>query len=637
MDPAILNHLLDEARRRRLTLFIGQDLPQSVTGLPNSQQLADGLVRIFQLQGMSPEEGLSNVIQAIGRPRYQPIIQRLRDQLNSAHLSPAPFDLMVARLPITQFLTTRMDTLLNRAFELVERPAHAVVTDFDVGFATGDRATLVKIYGEVTQPASLVLSQDDLFDLPHRKRQIHLLVERAMSSSTVLFLGVDLSSPDFLNLWRGMLRSLGQFAPMAYATQPHARENERQMWLERNITLVEESGLEVVQALSQSLEAMGVPPQIPVTVTPIAPAGPPVKVYRNFDLALRPAGNGRIQAQVLRSPAGEATDVAASLADLPTASGELTDLAPHARRLGQALMPGAVAARWAASQILAEQAGEGLRLRLTFPGDGEHGGPELARIPWELAELGPAEAPQRPALRPQTPLVRYVNAPRPQDVLNVSGPLRLLVLASHVDDPTLPALDVAEELALMADALAPVVEKGALQIHWPQAEGNGFHLSRARLMDQLRRVQPHLIHYIGHGVYDERQRTGYLLLSGADQAGSAALPSLLSMTDLALLLDGGAVRFGFFNACGSGAAAGGIAQTAVRATLPAALGMQVDAPDRAASLFAGAFYRALADHWPVDAAVVEGRRILAAELGMEQGWWAMPALYTRLDDGRIFR
>jgi hypothetical protein len=64
--------------------------------------------------------------------------------------------------------------------------------------------------------------------------------------------------------------------------------------------------------------------------------------------------------------------------------------------------------------------------------------------------------------------------------------------------------------------------------------------------------------------------------------------------------------------------------------------MQVDAPDTAAADFAGAVYRAIADGWPIDAAVAEGRKLLSTTLGVGSPWWALPALYSRLEDGRLF-
>jgi hypothetical protein len=68
--------------------------------------------------------------------------------------------------------------------------------------------------------------------------------------------------------------------------------------------------------------------------------------------------------------------------------------------------------------------------------------------------------------------------------------------------------------------------------------------------------------------------------------------------------------------------------------------MQLAVTDRTAAAFSRGFYGALADGWPVDAAVQEGRRGIMTMLG--SGWagfvdWAIPTLYMRAPDGVILR
>ena len=73
----------------------------------------------------------------------------------------------------------------------------------------------------------------------------------------------------------------------------------------------------------------------------------------------------------------------------------------------------------------------------------------------------------------------------------------------------------------------------------------------------------------------------------------------------------------------------------VRRGLPAVLAMQYEITDQAAIEFARAFYEALADGLPVDAAVAEARKAvsLAVTNTVE---WGTPVLYMRSPDGVIF-
>ncbi len=345
----------------------------------------------------------------------------------------------------------------------------------------------------------------------------------------------------------------------------------------------------------------------------------PVRVYRNFDLEIAKQGD-QIVLRVLRSSEGEdqaaVTISASSLQDLD----ETEDLAGLDERIGRCLLADTVGERWAANVATADQANEGVRLRIIVQDE------TLAGVVWEAARSRDKWV----ALRPQTPVVRYVPAPRATPALAVRGPLRMLVLVGAGGEAGLVNLDYHRERDQLNAALQPLVEAKSLELHW--AEGA---VTRQALQDMLRRFQPHVLHYIGHGAYDPANREGYLFLA-RPKPGGGVTHYQLGTTDLALLLDGSPIRFAFLNACQTGQTISGMAGALVRAVLPAALGMRTAVPDQAAAAFAGAFYRALVDGWSVDAAVVEGRRLLAMQHRTNTSAWAIPVLYMRSADGVLF-
>lgn len=619
MDPIALNLLLDEAQRGRLALFVGGDLPAEISGLPSKSELARQMaVRFGQSLADDQQPGLASVIQRAGRQRTRDVIQFLKDQLEN-RAAPRPFDNLLARLPVQTFITNRYDDRLEQAFQNARRVVQPVITDFDAGLLRRDQPVLVKLYGDLRQPQSLTLSEDDLYDLATTKRDVTRLVENALRN-TCLFLCFDFASPDFLFLWREVLRTLGRLAPMAYAAPalPLTPE-EATAWQDRNITVLDTSPLAVVQALAERLELIGDPLPIVSIVRP-EPSGvdAPFKNYRNFDLELASAGEW-IEARVLRSSEGESEEAVAGLNGPPPWLDSIASLAGLDEEIGHRLLPGRVAERWAAALATASAAGDGLRLRLFLRDE------EVAAIPWEAAKIGG----QRPGLRLQTPLVRYVPAERKTDVLRVNGPMRLLVVLGPSAEIGLEELESGRERAGLEEALGKLQATGRVQMHWLE----GREVSRGELQDRLRRVQPHLLHFVGHGDYDEETRQGSLAFS-VERDGSVEA-DWVKTEELSILLDGFNIRFGLFNACRTGRGAGGVAHALVRSSLPAALGMQADIPDNAAIAFAGAFYRALADRWPVDAAVAEGRKYVQGVVGLDAPWWALPVLYMRAEDGRL--
>jgi hypothetical protein len=64
------------------------------------------------------------------------------------------------------------------------------------------------------------------------------------------------------------------------------------------------------------------------------------------------------------------------------------------------------------------------------------------------------------------------------------------------------------------------------------------------------------------------------------------------------------------------------------------IAMQFEITDQAAIAFASGFYAALADGYPVDAALAQARKAIhAAGHGLE---WGTPVLYLRSRDGVVF-
>ena len=78
----------------------------------------------------------------------------------------------------------------------------------------------------------------------------------------------------------------------------------------------------------------------------------------------------------------------------------------------------------------------------------------------------------------------------------------------------------------------------------------------------------------------------------------------------------------------------GVASALLRCGIPAVIGMQAEITDEAAITFSDRLYTALAQGFPIDAALAQSRRaIVAAGKDVEFG---TPVLFMRVADGRIF-
>ncbi|HEX9354828.1 MAG TPA: CHAT domain-containing protein, partial [Streptosporangiaceae bacterium] len=192
----------------------------------------------------------------------------------------------------------------------------------------------------------------------------------------------------------------------------------------------------------------------------------------------------------------------------------------------------------------------------------------------------------------------------------------------------LPSLDVEEEWDKLNSTLSDLAGLGMVQVD--RLEDGTLAALRRRL--QLKKY--HVLHFIGHGGFDEKGQDGALALEAAD-----GKTRLVTGRDLGMIIHHRSLRLAVLNACEGGRNAqddpfGGVAQALVRQGIPAVIAMQFEISDPAALVFSQSFYQGIADSLPIDVATVEARRAMFAE-GNEIEW-ATPVLYLRSPDGRVF-
>jgi len=364
--------------------------------------------------------------------------------------------------------------------------------------------------------------------------------------------------------------------------------------------------------------------------------------YLDFELEIGPGSGREYPVAVVRSAAGEAREtmhfpfgelaLESRLKDLQIALlrsggrhrqmlsvGEQT-IQDFGRALFDALFTGEVHSRYAISRQEAFHQGEGLRLKLRIRA------PELAALPWEF--LYDPNLAEYVCLSSNTPIVRYLELPQPPQPLTVTPPLRILGMIADPKD--LANLDVDTEKLRVEKATQDLRAKGSVELTWLPGQ-TWQDLQRA-----MRHGPWHIFHFIGHGDFDARTEEGLIAL--VDNAGKA---DYLSATSLGrLLADHRSLRLVILNSCegARGSTQDVFSSTSailVRRGIPAVLAMQYEITDRAAIELSRAFYEALADGMPVDAAVSEARK--AISLGVENSVeWGTPVLYMRSPDGVLF-
>ena len=327
------------------------------------------------------------------------------------------------------------------------------------------------------------------------------------------------------------------------------------------------------------------------------------RAYDNFDLLVESIDAARCRVRVTHCEAGDSPALITSLpfSDIelenvllkldPGRSGTRRLLDPYAQAsvdmgagLYDAVFRDDVLLAWSRSADQARGRQHGLRLRLRLAD-----APRLAGLPWEL--LYDRTRNRFFAQSDRTPIVRYLDVSDPPRPLVVGGPLHILVIISSPQDRV--PLDVEKEWAGIHGALAEKERAGLVVVdRLPQA-------SLGELQKWLRRHEVHVLHFVGHGDFDER--TGEGLIAFCDPYGRAVAvsPSQLG----AHVRDHDPLRLVVLNACQTATtdivdAYSGMAQGLIQQEAPAVVAMQFPITDGAAIVFTSEFYGALADGEP---------------------------------------
>lgn len=332
--------------------------------------------------------------------------------------------------------------------------------------------------------------------------------------------------------------------------------------------------------------------------------------------------------------------------------GDTLDPEAYGLRLFKALFHENIRDAYTAARQLAKyQTEERLRIQIEI----DQGAPELHALPWErLYHI------QRGQLIPlaataDTPFSRYTALPIEDPEPLRERPVRLLFAISNPSGlpPGLAPLDVEAEVRSLERAVGELQEQGRLQITLlagssglatetvQRLRAAGFEIEEGETsLDRiLRLLATHtLFHYLGHGWFrksDDGAGKAWLLLE--DAAGNVArvaddelIPKIAAL--------GSPPYLAFLAACESAKRDAahpfvGLAPKLVAAGVPAVVAMQDLVPMELAQRLTAEFYRSLLRQGLPDRALNEARYFL---FNQEQIDWAIPVLFMRLREGRLF-
>ena len=246
--------------------------------------------------------------------------------------------------------------------------------------------------------------------------------------------------------------------------------------------------------------------------------------------------------------------------------------------------------------------------------------PWIGEKPWEFAH----DVGRRSFLATEEiHFVRNVLTNIPADpIARSQGPLRILVASAQ--PVGFGHLSIDQEVEVIRRGFEPLIEAGLVVADvLPRATPASIH-------GHLSTGNYTVVHFIGHGVFDEEKGEGCLIFEdtrgGAFPLGERSVREIFCKRGLSLV---------FLNACQSGAGGGradfnkGVAQALVSHGLPALVANQYSVLDSSATSFAQHFYWSLAQGMTLGESAREARIAVNYSLHGELIDWAVPVVYAR--------
>jgi hypothetical protein len=216
----------------------------------------------------------------------------------------------------------------------------------------------------------------------------------------------------------------------------------------------------------------------------------------------------------------------------------------------------------------------------------------------------------------------------PADIIpQCRGALKILVASAQ--PVGFGHLSIEQEVNVIRRGFEPLIEAGLVAVEvLPRATPAAIH-------GRLSTGEYQIVHFIGHGTFDEEKQEGCLVFEddrgGAFSLGERSVREIFCKRGVSLM---------FLNACqsGSGGRADfnkGIAQALVSHGLPALVANQYSVLDSSATSFAQHFYWSVAQGMSLGAAAREARIAVNYSMQGEAIDWAVPVLYARDPNGAL--
>ena len=128
----------------------------------------------------------------------QALIQYICDVIEESDDQLPSYYRKVVDLPFNIIVCTSLDNSLKKLLRENGKRFLSIIRDEEISFIDDDKLLVVKLYGDVDDRSSMVVSREDYINFFEQLPNISNLLKYYFSTKTLLFVGFDFNDPHFL-------------------------------------------------------------------------------------------------------------------------------------------------------------------------------------------------------------------------------------------------------------------------------------------------------------------------------------------------------------------------------------------------------------------------------------------------------
>lgn len=238
-NPIIPIELVEQVARKNCVLFLGWSYSDPKPGILTDKVLSKKLSERIGFSDTT--KTLDEVAEFFEVQRGPVALRQFACDVIESFESPPAFYKDLLQLPFNIIVSTSLDTYVKRILQDLGIKFNYVMRDEEITFIEEEKDTriVVKLYGDIDNRSSMVLTKENLIGFFDKFPSISDLLKYYFNTKTLVFIGYNLDDPHFSQLYAYTNQRTKGYQKRAFAIVPKADEYQKTVWGKKNLTILD--------------------------------------------------------------------------------------------------------------------------------------------------------------------------------------------------------------------------------------------------------------------------------------------------------------------------------------------------------------------------------------------------------------